>query len=117
MPGSIFQRGSQGTNRLIRDGAHPVVSVNDVLEELNMGAVAQQAEVRTLLPTDETEALLLKQLGEDPVHIDEVRAATGLPIATVSGTLTLMEMKGMVRQVGGMNYVRAREAGPTYRVD
>jgi hypothetical protein len=28
--------------------------------------------------------------------------------------LTLMELKGLARQVGGMNFVRAREAGPVY---
>lgn len=57
------------------------------------------------------------QLSEEPVHVDEVGRATGLPIATVSGTLALMELKGLVRHAGGMSYVLAREAGPAYRVD
>jgi DNA processing protein len=117
VPGSIFNRGSQGTNRLIREGARPVLSANDVLEELNMGSVQQHVEARALLPADEMEAAVLKYVGEDPVHVDEVRQASGLPIATVSSTLALMELKGLVRQVGGMNYVRAREPGPVYRVD
>jgi DNA processing protein len=117
VPGSIFQRGSRGTNRLIRDGAQPVLSANDVLEALNMTAVAQHMEARTLLPADETETLLLKQLSEEPAHVDDVGRAAGLPIATVSSTLALMELKGLVRQVGGMNYVRARESGPVYQVD
>jgi hypothetical protein len=37
-----------------------------------------------------------------------------LPIATVSSTLAMLELKGMVRQVGRMNYVRVREVGPSY---
>ena len=44
------------------------------------------------------------------MHVDEVGRAAGLPIAPVTSTLALMELKGLVRQVGGMNYVRAREA-------
>lgn len=106
VPGSIFQRCSQGTNRLIREGARPVLSTADVLEELDLGAVVQQAEVRQLLPADGTEALLLDQLGPEPVHVDEIGRASRLPIATVSATLALMELKGLVRHVGGMNYVR-----------
>ena len=117
VPGSIFQRGSQGTNRLIRDGAQPVLSANDILEALNLKTVAQHIEAQMLLPTDATEALLFERLSEEPVHVDEIGRAVGLPIATVSSTLTLMELKGLARQVGGMNFVRAREAGPVYRVD
>ena len=70
-----------------------------------------------LLPADATEAMLLDQMAEEPAHVDEVRRASGLPIATVSSTLALMELKGLVRQVGGMTYVRARETAPVYRVD
>jgi DNA processing protein len=117
VPGSIFQRGSRGTNRLIRDGAQPVLSANDVLEILNLTDIAQHVEAQMLLPTDATEAVLLEQLSDDPAHVDDVGRASGLPIATVSSTLALMELKGLVRHVGAMKYVRAREAGPAYRVD
>ena len=117
VPGSIFHRASQGANRLIRDGAAPVLSANDVLEALNLTAVPQQVEAQMLFPTDATEALLLEQLAEDPAHVDEMSRAVGLPIATVTSTLALMELKGLVRQTGGMTYVRAREAGPVYYVD
>ena len=117
VPGSIFQRGSIGTNRLIRDGATPVLSAGDVLDALNLTAVPQQVQAHMLFPTDATEALLLDQIAEEPAHVDEVSRATGLPIATVTSTLALMELKGMVRHTGGMAYIRAREAAPVYRVD
>lgn len=116
VPGSIFARNSQGTNKLIRDGATPVLSANDVLEALNLTAVPQQIEAHMLFPTDATEARLLEQLAEEPMHVDEVSRSTGLPIAAVTSTLALMELKGLVRQVGGMTYARAREPGPAYRV-
>jgi DNA processing protein len=117
VPGSIFQRGSRGTNQLIRDGAQPVLSASDVLEILNMTDIVEHVEAQMLLPTDATEAVLLEQLSDDPAHVDDVGRAAGLPIATVSSTLALMELKGLVRSVGAMKYVRARESGPSYRVD
>jgi DNA processing protein len=43
----------------------------------------------------------------EPAHIDEIRWRCQLPIALVSSTLAMMELKGLVRQVGGMHYVRA----------
>ena len=58
--------------------------------------------------------VLLAALGEQPVHVDELGNQTGLPIEKVSATLTLMELKGMVRQVGGMHYVSIREANGDY---
>ncbi|HEY7802043.1 MAG TPA: hypothetical protein VIE40_05160 [Dehalococcoidia bacterium] len=41
--------------------------------------------------------------------MDEVRRESGLPIATVTSTLAMLELKGLVKQVGRMNYVRTRE--------
>ena len=106
VPGGIFQRNSRGPNRLIRDGAHPLLSASDVLEALDLTDVTEHVAAQMLFPTDETEALLLERLSEEPTHVDEVGLASGLPIATVSSTLALMELKGLVRQVGRMNYVR-----------
>jgi DNA processing protein len=60
---------------------------------------------------------LLEQLSTDPKHIDELGRSTGLPAADVASTLTMMELKGMVRQVGSMNYVIAREAGVQYTIE
>lgn len=117
VPGNIFHRGSQGTNRLIQQGAKLVMSVEDVLEELNLTMISQQAEIRAVIPEDETEALLLKHISSEPVHVDEIGRQSGLSIAQVTSTLTMMELKGMVRQVGGMNYVLARESGVEYIVD
>ncbi len=49
--------------------------------------------------------------------MDELGRFTGLPISEVASTLTFMELKGKVRQVGGMNYVIAREAVVPYIVE
>ena len=60
---------------------------------------------------------LLACLSAEPVHIDEIGNQVGMPISQVSGALALMELKGIVRQVGGMQYVVAKEPRASYRVD
>jgi DNA processing protein len=117
VPGSIFSKASAGCHALIKQGAKLVATGQDILEELNLTMVSQHQEVQEILPTNELESTILKILSSEPQHIDEIRRECGLPIATVSATLTMMELKGMTRQVGGMNYVLAREAHGDYRVD
>ncbi len=116
VPGSIYSPGSRGTNKLIQDGeAKLVMRVEDVLEELNLSMVGHQIEMAEIVPADDTESVLLRLLSQEPIHIDEVRRESGLPIATVSSALAMLELKGLVRQVGHMNYVKAREAPVAYR--
>ena len=108
VPGSIYTPTFRGTNWLIQNGhAKLVTRVEDVLEELNLTMAAHQMEAKELLPADETEALLLRCLSAEPIHIDDVRRQSGLAIDVVSSALAMLELKGMVRQVGNMNYVRA----------
>ncbi len=108
VPGSILSPPSRGTNRLIQEGAKLVRDATDILEELNLTQVAVQLEMKELLPTDDVEAALLHCLSPEPTHIDEVRRRCGLPVAAVSSALAILELRGLVRQVGGMNYVLAR---------
>jgi DNA processing protein len=116
VPGSIFQRSCEGANRLIRDGAKPVLVVEDVLEELNLAQVTQQAEVRATVPTTPTERAVLDLLGAEPVHVDELGRSADLPAPVVSSTLALLELKGLARQVSSMSYVLAREGRVEYQV-
>lgn len=115
VPGSILSPASRGTNHLIQEGAKLVLDHLDILEELNLAMMAQQLEMKELLPADETELVLLKQLSREPTHIDEICRNTGLTTALVSSTLAMMELKGMVKQLGGMNYVLAREMREEYQ--
>ena len=108
VPGSILSPLSRGPNRWIQQGAKLVMTCQDILEELHLTQASQQLEMKELIPTNDIEAGLLKHLSAEPMHIDEVRRESGLPIAVVSSTLAMMELKGLVRQVGGMNYVLAR---------
>ncbi|MFQ6031236.1 MAG: hypothetical protein ACE5Q6_27555, partial [Dehalococcoidia bacterium] len=63
---------------------------------------------------DDGEAVLLDHLDDEPKHIDDIGRSASLPITAVSSLLTMLELKGMVRQVGCMHYIRIREAIPAY---
>jgi len=109
IPGSILSPMSKGTNRLIQEGAKLVCNYNDVLEELNLTMVAQQLEIKEFLPANETESAILKQLTPEPSHIDEICHRSSLTMPEVSSTLAMLELKGVIKQVGNMNYVLTRE--------
>lgn len=117
VPGSIFAAGAVGTNRLIQTGAKVALGVEDILEELNLAMIGTFQQVREIVPENEIESRLLEHLSDDPIHVDELGQVAGISISQVSSTLALMELKGMVRQVGGMNYVIARESRAHYSID
>ncbi len=107
VPGNITTRSSMGVNRLIQDGAHPVLSAQDVFEVLKLEHVAQYAAAREELPDlSADERRVLECLSADPRHVDELCRVCALPVSQVTGALTLLALKGMIREVGVMTYVR-----------
>lgn len=116
VPGNINALQSKGTNRLIQQGANPLLDPQEILEMLNLTQIVEHRAARAALPVDPTEARLLGVIGHEPRHIDDICRQSELPIDQVSATLTLMELKGIVRQVGGMNYVAVREMQADYQV-
>jgi DNA processing protein len=107
VPGSIFNPLSAGPHQLIREGAKVVTDASDILEELHLTAVVEERATREALPSDPTEAALLQLLSDEPVHVDDLTRAAALPSSTVTSTLTILELKGLARQLGPMQYVRA----------
>ena len=119
VPGSVLSPASRLTNKLIQEGAKLVREANDILEELNLTMAVQQVEAKEAIPATDTESVILgilQQLSPEPAHIDEVGRQSGISIPAISSALMTMELKGMVKQVGGMNYIVAREARADYRV-
>lgn len=117
VPGSILSRASDGPNQLIVEGATPVRTVDSILAHLNLSQAVAQQEIAVIVPDTPAEAVLLSLLGSDPAHIDVLGRSSGLGAAEVAATLGLMELKGMVRQVGSMHYVLAREEVGQYHVN
>ena len=108
IPGSILSPASHGSNRLIQEGAKLVRNYADILQELNLTIVVQQAEMKEFSPGDEFESAILRQLASEPIHIDEICRRSGLTMQEVGSTLAMLELKGIARHVGNMNYVLAR---------
>ncbi|MCP5098758.1 MAG: DNA-protecting protein DprA [Chloroflexi bacterium] len=117
VPGNISSPVSRGPNNLIQQGAKLVSRVEDILEELQLTQVVEHTAVQLALPETAEEVALYTNLSGQPTHIDELCRTSGLPTGLVSSTLTLMELKGLVQQVGGMNYVLCREPAPQYQVE
>lgn len=115
VPGNINAPQSAGANRLIQQGAHPLLDVRDILDSLDLDLVTEQQTARKALPADTLEAKLLSLLSQQPMHVDEIRNQADMPIEKISAALTIMELKGLARQVGGMQYISVREAPGVYR--
>ena len=107
VPGSILNPGSAGCNNLIQQGAMPLLRVEDILEQLNLTKLDQRRDVRAAVSADPLESKLLIHLTSAPQFIDDIVRQAAMPSAQVSSLLTLMELKGLVRQVSTLNYVRS----------
>lgn len=107
VPGSILHPGSLGCNQLIQQGATPLLSVDDVLEQLNLTRISERMGARQAVAAAPEEQQLLALLAGQPCHIDDLARQAAMSPAQVGSLLAIMELKGFVRQVGGMQYVRA----------
>jgi DNA processing protein len=109
VPGPINSPTSRGTNRLIRDGAVPILEPDDLLRNLGLKprpVVHESAPFPVNLSADE--ARVFSGLQSQPMHIDEVALASGLPIGTLLGTLLGLELGGLVEQLPGAMFRRRR---------
>lgn len=104
LPGSIFNEQSQGTNDLLKSGAHLVTSVNDVLEVLGLQHEKTTPIIRRPLLEDEND--LLQKLSTDAIHIDELARNLAIPIAQLAAKLTALELAGYVQDEGSQRYIR-----------
>ncbi|QEG21332.1 DNA-processing protein DprA [Mariniblastus fucicola] len=116
VPGRMTDRMSKGTNGLIRDGATMVQSVDDVLEHL--GPLPTAAKIETSsgesltirspaeLKLNEQETLVLQLISEDATEVDWLIQQSELPAARVLSTVSVLEMRRLIRRVSGTAVVR-----------
>lgn len=114
VPGSIYAVQCKGTNRLIQQGAQVALRVEDILQSLQLTRLDQQRLARATLPGNTTESHLYTLLKQEPLHVDELCRLSGLPAEQIAATLTMMELKGLVRQVGRLHYIAVHDAGVDY---
>jgi len=107
IPGNVDSARSEGTNRLIKEGAKLVTRPEDILEEIlpHQQSAPQQAPRQPQLSEEETKVFSV--LSREPIHIDEVIARSMLPSARVSAILLSLELAGHIKQFPGMRFARA----------
>jgi DNA processing protein len=108
IPGNIYSRASSGTNRLIKDGATPVTSAAEVLESLGVSRAGPERAARKIDLTAE-EKDLWEILTADPVYLDELAERSNRPTSQILKTLLGLELKGAVRQLPGMMFVKTAD--------
>jgi DNA processing protein len=110
VPAGIYNKSSFGALQLIQDGAKLVMEVRDILDELNFSMVPPPGCAGGAVAENETEASLLALLGagEGAQHVDDLCHLSGLPIATVTATLTWLELRGLVALLAPQTYTLMR---------
>ena len=111
VPGNADSPNSQGTNRLIREGAKIVTGIEDILEELQLFDLKKNAKKPRLKMKDckqmiieglcGDERKIAECLGAKTLHVDEIVRRSGLSAQIVSSMLIMMELKGVVEQSPG----------------
>lgn len=108
VPGNITSSNSEGTNRLIRQGAKLVMKADDVIEELApllKGFITARKEETVEL--SEEEKRLCLALSREPRHIDTLSREASMPAQKTLEVMLSLELKGVVRQSGGKRFYLA----------
>ncbi len=110
VPGNIDSPKSVGTNGLIKQGAKVVTGSEDILEELRphlhgLEAVSEAPQPEVKLT--EAESRVLQLLGREPKHIDLIAKELAIPTSTILAWLLSLELKNLVRQLPGKQFVRS----------
>jgi DNA processing protein len=103
VPGSIMSATSQGTNKLIKQGAKTVTTVDDILEIYNLPEIKISRE--PIKGDNPIEEKVLAALTNEPIHIDLLAKKTGIANSDLSAAMTMMEIRGKVRNVGNMSFI------------
>jgi DNA processing protein len=105
IPGNIYAKTSCGTNRLIKEGAIPVTSAGEILELSSIQHTRVEREARELILTDEEKAIWA-HLSHEPTYVDTLAEKLNRPTGPILNTLLNLEIKGLVKQLPGMLFVK-----------
>ncbi len=100
VPGSIFSLNSNGTNRLIKQGATPITSSDDLLEALSLNRKDGQQEL-DLATLSENEIKVMKLLSVEAMTRDDLIRESEIKTSEINVVLSMMEIKGLIKELGG----------------
>jgi DNA processing protein len=110
VPGNIGAKTSEGTNKLIKEGAKLVTKVEDILEELKMISTLQQEEKnkikKNLSQLSEVEKNIYSLIRDEPYHIDKIAQNTNVTTSQALSALLSLELKGFIKQLSGKMFAR-----------
>jgi len=106
VPGVITNPYSEGSNRLIKEGARVVENVYDILEELRISPVKKKSRANIDFQLSFEEKAVFDKLTSEPSHIDEIVEKSGLSVSEVANILMKLQLKGMVRELPGKLFLR-----------
>jgi len=109
VPGDINRRTSEGTNRLITDGAKLTTCADDILEEIGIGTSGNAPAEVAPLTEPERKAVIVLECG--PAHIDDVARNSKMSVNETLSVLLALELKGVVRQSPGKIFSLERRNG------
>lgn len=104
VPGAITDELAAGTNKLIRDGATPVLEALDIFDALGMSV--GESTVDALPDLTDEQLKVFEVLESGPVHIDTLVEKTTLESPVVAVTITELELLDVIEHVGGQRYAR-----------
>lgn len=100
VPGPIYSTLSAGPNRLLKMGAKAVTCAQDILEDFG---IEEKISAPAVAENDD-EKLIFEILKPCPKHVDEIAREAKEPVYEISQILSLMEIKGKLKHLGGMVY-------------
>ncbi len=108
VPGHIKSSLSKGVHNLLKQGAYLVENADDILSILNLFRTKKLEKKESEEGLSHLEKQIIETIGWETVHIDKISQLINLDIAAVLGCLTILELKGYVKQDIGKNYIRLR---------
>lgn len=102
VPGNINSIYSGGTNKLIKDGASPLLEIDDILEGIYEFRNIKREKKKERLDYSEfsdDEIKIIELLKDEPAHSDILTIKTGYNISTVMSILTGLELKGIIKEL------------------
>ena len=103
VPGNINRKGSVGCNKLIADGARPIVFIDDILSDLGIKTDIVESMSELLSSEEKRVMAVLKSHGE--LSIDRLSREAGLPIGALTSVVTLLEIKGALSTGAGKVFI------------